>query len=581
MGTVSKIRNFLESKLSENLFIFSVTLFFWLPALNSDVDPHHDGYVFAQGVAISQGYSPGSEIFTQYGLVQMYLLGLVIKIFGSYIILVKLLAYIIHLIIIKQIFKIFKNFEITYGYLISLLYVVTAHFLSPSQGINLQWVSTIFASLTLLNFQLLFNYINGNQKYFLIFNSIINILLFLTRPQFALVNYLVLFVILVLLKSVNKKKIISNFIIYNTTLILFVISSLMIFQISNILYENIIVFPRNFYVEVFPAYKYTLGMMNYIFFQLGPLLIVILIFAIVSRYKFKNMFFKRIYISKYLYVFCLNILFAVSIFILFNQIKNRPPFGYLILLMIIGYLVYILPIYFALVQLNLIGKNLGKLAKENILIVSYLVAMVMLNLYSGLDYGHVWLASSNLIVAFFMLIKIVKMNSRFVSITLCLVLSFQIMKIYEQEQTYFSSIVKESNSIFWGMAKTDLVDNLQNYETIVKDVYSNSSSNSAVYLCVDGLVSVLDGNFRSSDSMFVDWPSAYTKTVAGQRQKTINLGPLIFVCANNKAEAVNLIENFSKTYTYEMVSPLYPPLVNGQFFTYRIFVFDKSTQNDY
>ena len=576
METVSKIRNFLASKLSENLFILSVTLFFWLPALNSDVDPHHDGYVFAQGVAISQGYSPGSEIFTQYGLVQMYLLGLVIKIFGSYIILVKLLAYILHLIIIKQIFKIFKNFEITYGYLISLLYIVTAHFLSPSQGINLQWVSTIFASLTLLNFQLLFNYINENQKHFLIFNSLINILLFLTRPQLALANYFVLFIIIILLKSINKKKMILNFIIYNTTLIFFVISCLVIFQIYGILYENIIVFPRNFYVDVFPAYKYTLGMMKYIFFELVPLLVVILIFAIVSRDKFKNMFFKRISISKYLYIICTNIIFIILIFILFDQIENRPPFGYLILLMIIGYLVYILPIYFTLVQLNLIGGNLGKLAKENILIVLYLVAMVMLNLYSGLDYQHIWLASSNLIVAFFILIKIVKINSRFVSITLCLVLSFQIMKIYEQDQNYFSPIIKDSNSIFWGMAKTDLVDNLQNYETIIRDMYSNSSSNSAIYLCGDGLVSVLDGNFRSSDSMFVEWPSAYTKTVAEQRQKSINLAPLTFVCANNLAEAEDRIENISKTYKYEIVTPPSPPLVNGPFFTYRIFVFDKS-----
>ena len=126
------------------------------------------------------------------------------------------------------------------------------------------------------------------------------------------------------------------------------------------------------------------------------------------------------------------------------------------------------------------------------------------------------------------------------------------------------------------MAKTDLVDNLQNYETIIRDMYSNSSSNSAIYLCVDGLVSVLDGNFRSSDSMFVEWPSAYTKTVAEQRQKSINLAPLTFVCANNLAEAEDRIENISKTYKYEIVTPPSPPLVNGPFFTYRIFVFDKS-----
>jgi len=576
MAIISKSRNILASKLSQNIFIVSMTLLFWLPSINSNVDPHHDGYVFAQGVAISQGYAPGSEIFTQYGLIQMYLIGVVIKIFGSYLIVLKLLAYVIHLIIIKQIFKIFKNFEIRYGYLISLLYIITAHFLSPSQGINLYWVSTIFASLTLLNFQLLFNYVHGNQRYFLIYNSLVNILLFLTRPQLALANYLVLFIILVLLKIPNKKKIILNYIIYNFILILFTIFTLNIFQIYDFLFENIIVFTRNFYLDVFPAYKYTLGMMSFIFVQLGPLSITILIFAIVSRYKFKDISLRKIFISKYLIMFCTNIIFTILIYVLFTQIENRPPFGYLILLIIIGYLIYIFPIYLSLVQLGVIGNNLGKLAKDNILIAIYLVIMVMLNLYSGLDYQHVWLASSNLIVAFFILLKVIKINSKFVTILLSLVLSIQILKIYQQDQNYFSPINKDNDSIFWGMAKTDLVDNLENYETIVKDIYSKSSSNSAIYLCVDGLVSVLDGNFRSYDSMFVDWPSAFTKLVSEQRQTTLNGGPLIFVCANNQSEAEDRIVNISSTYNYKMVSPLSPPLVNGPFFSYRIFVFDKS-----
>ncbi len=553
-----------------------MTLFFWLPSINSNVDPQHDGYVFAQGVAISQGYSPGSEIFTQYGLIQMYLLGGVLKIFGSYIIVLKLLAYVIHLIIIKQIFKIFKNFEIRYGYLISLLYIITAHFLSPSQGINLLWVSTIFSSLTLLNFQLLFNYVHGNQKYFLIYNSLINILLFLTRPQMALANYLALFVILVLLRIPNKKKIISNFIVYNFLLISFVIFTLNILQIYDLLYENIIVFPRNFYIEVFPGYKFTLAMMKFIFVQLGPLLITILIFAMVSQYKFKDILFRNILLSKYLIILSVNTFFAFLTYFLFTQIENRPPFGYLILLIIIGYLIYVFPVYFTLVQLSLIGKYSGILAKENILIAMYLVIMVMLNLYSGLDYQHVWLASSNLIVAFFVFLKVIKINSKFVTILLSLVLSIQILEIYQQDRNYFRPIIKDNNSIFWGMAKTDLVDNLEKYETIVKDIYSKSSSDSAIYLCGDGLVSVLDGNFRSSDSMFVDWPWAFTKLVSEQRQTTLNAGTPIFVCANNQAEAENRIVNISSTYNYDIVSPLNPLLVNGPYSSYRIFVFDKS-----
>ena len=65
----------LESKISV-LITFLIQITYFLIQSKWDPDPHHDGYVYAQALAASEGMVPNRDFFAMYGPLNPFLQGI-------------------------------------------------------------------------------------------------------------------------------------------------------------------------------------------------------------------------------------------------------------------------------------------------------------------------------------------------------------------------------------------------------------------------------------------------------------------------------------------------------------------------
>lgn len=69
-----------------------INLFILLPQSRFDPDPHHDGYMFAGAVAVSEGRVPNRDFLAQYGPLVPLIHGIWLRIFGEYLINLRILT---------------------------------------------------------------------------------------------------------------------------------------------------------------------------------------------------------------------------------------------------------------------------------------------------------------------------------------------------------------------------------------------------------------------------------------------------------------------------------------------------------
>jgi hypothetical protein len=209
------------------IFIFSATLIISGYYSTIGVDPHHDGIVLKPSMDVMSGQVLFKDTFTNYGALTTYIQAFSLKLFGPYLITIKLLTAFFYALISLLLYLIFKRFLPKLILFISLLIWL---FMAPYYSLPFLSWSSVYA----LFFQLLATYLfilffeKKSLKYLILASLFTNLVFWCRQPVgiFMFLAICVYFVFLLLTKQISFKlfdKYLSHFILINFLVSLFFI----------------------------------------------------------------------------------------------------------------------------------------------------------------------------------------------------------------------------------------------------------------------------------------------------------------------------------------------------------------------
>ncbi len=201
------------------IFIFLITLIVAGYFSTIGVDPHHDGILLKPALDMVSGKILFKETFTQYGALTTIIQALALKIFGSYLITIRLLTAFFYALISLLLYFIFKRFLPMLVLLFSLFIWL---FMAPYYSATFLPWSSIYA----LFFQLLATYLfiiffEKKSRGYFILASISTALIFWYRQPVGVFTFLaiiVYFAYLYITKQIKKQvfyKHLVNFLFVN------------------------------------------------------------------------------------------------------------------------------------------------------------------------------------------------------------------------------------------------------------------------------------------------------------------------------------------------------------------------------
>ncbi|MGD9129850.1 MAG: glycosyltransferase family 39 protein [Candidatus Woesebacteria bacterium] len=141
------------------ILVFLITLLVAAYFSRIGVDPHHDGIMLKPAIDVSRGKILFKETFNQYGALTIYLQSLFIKLFGEYLLVIKLLTAFIYSAIAVLTYHIWTKIlpkVLAFGSILIWLtvapfYVLTFLAWSSTQALLFQLLTFIFLMLALKN----------------------------------------------------------------------------------------------------------------------------------------------------------------------------------------------------------------------------------------------------------------------------------------------------------------------------------------------------------------------------------------------------------------------------------------------
>lgn len=194
-------------KILQPLFIFIFTLSVASVFSQIGVDPHHDGILFKPAVDVARGQALFRDTFTQYGALTTLLQALAIKVFGEYLIVIRLLTAFFYGMVSVLLWLIWS--KIIPKWLTTISCVIWI-FLAPYYQMTfLPWSSVYSLFFQLLSAYLFIAYIEKRRQLFLFLSGFSAALTFWCRqPVGVFLFFSLLFVLYSLalfLKSDMKK----------------------------------------------------------------------------------------------------------------------------------------------------------------------------------------------------------------------------------------------------------------------------------------------------------------------------------------------------------------------------------------
>jgi len=209
------------------VFIFSATLIIAGYFSTIGADPHHDGILFKPAMDVMSGQTLFKDTFTQYGALTTFIQAFALKIFGPYLITIKLLTAFVYALISLLLYLIFKRFLPKLILFFSLLIWL---FMAPYYSMTfLPWSSIYALFFQLLAAYLFIIFFEKKSLKYLIFSSLSTNLVFWCRQPVGVFMFLaicVYFIFLLLTKQISFKlfdKYLSHFILINFFVSLFFI----------------------------------------------------------------------------------------------------------------------------------------------------------------------------------------------------------------------------------------------------------------------------------------------------------------------------------------------------------------------
>lgn len=143
-----------SSKAIQSIFVpmlFFLITFVWFSVFAvRGIDPHHDGMMLKPAIDVADGKILFRDTFTQYGALTTYLQALAIKIFGKYLLVIRLQTVFFYSASVVVLYFIWKNF-------LSFWYLAIAYMLFLILPAFYEWIFLPWSSVYALFFMLLAN----------------------------------------------------------------------------------------------------------------------------------------------------------------------------------------------------------------------------------------------------------------------------------------------------------------------------------------------------------------------------------------------------------------------------------------
>lgn len=272
-------------KYSFEIALLIGALIYYLFFVNKNLVTFDEGYFVHSAERILNGEAPYKDFSLQYGPIYFYLLAILYKIFGVFILTGRYLNLIFCLFIIGSIFYLLNLLKIKSKKIIALVFLSVISFGYPLINIpSIMW-PTVLISILLVIFAILF-FQNKNNRY-LFFSGVLIALLFSLKQNFA-VFYVIFYNLLFVIKErKNIKEVFKRLFIINLTWGALTFSLLYYFFLKDNLTGLIdyINFSRNFIAAYAFSYPPITNIFKPLgFFKLIPyyLPIIVLIIALIA-----------------------------------------------------------------------------------------------------------------------------------------------------------------------------------------------------------------------------------------------------------------------------------------------------------
>lgn len=172
-------------------------------------DPHHDGIVLKPAIDIAQGKMLFRDTFTQYGALTTLIQALAIKIFGEYLIVIKLTTAFFYGLIAVLIYLIWSLFLSKKLAVFSwLVWLALAPYLSV---VFLPWSSVYALFFQCFTLYFLINYLNAKSKKFILYAGILGGLAFWAKQNVGAYTIAASVISITLVQVLSRKKISTLF----------------------------------------------------------------------------------------------------------------------------------------------------------------------------------------------------------------------------------------------------------------------------------------------------------------------------------------------------------------------------------
>jgi hypothetical protein len=225
------LNNFSYSKTFHLCLVFFLTLTIVGPLSLTQVDPHHDGIMLKPAVDVANGKMLFRDTFSQYGALTTLIQALAIKLFGKYLMVIRLLTALFYGLISILIWLIYSRILPKWLNTFScVIWLFLGYFFINGPGSLIYPWSTVYAVFSvLLSLYFLILFFERQHFIFLLLTGISTSLVFWFKINYGIISFFsILLILLVVKKNFIKSLLIflsGNFIIHGFFFIWLIINN--------------------------------------------------------------------------------------------------------------------------------------------------------------------------------------------------------------------------------------------------------------------------------------------------------------------------------------------------------------------
>ncbi len=492
-----------------------------------DPDAHHDGIMFTQALAVSEGLLPNKDVFAYYGPGSALIHGLIVHTFGNTYLVLRVFTSVVILLTAHLLYK-FLNKAVKPLMSFGLVATWTLGLAS-----NFPWSSTITTLLILSSSYLL---VISSTKWRSETASIViasSIIAFGTYVRIHLV-VISIFVGLWFLLIERRSKVAKLWISSGLVTHFFVLALIVISKSMPGFVADSVIYPSSVRILSHYPISYIVGLLWYpalwLFFTLGAMSYR----QLTSAGKFLAL--------RYLFV-AISGLFILSLVLYFYKLPRNGNVTYLnpriilidgswMLLCGTGYaaLVFVILMCFKVKRIRQHNFSGGKNGRVLIPIAIATAAQ----LYPLYDRLHLWYLAPVFIIAAILNFDLLKINIHEYAVGIAIILSILVSFQALAAVKHFSIERVSSNSlVFEGMlmSKTKQFQ----FDNSVKFIAKHAVYRNTTFDCANGFFAGATGRYLPNDSNFVNW--------GPKKHKALKSAKVLIVCKSTPEQVNDYLQN--------------------------------------